>query len=118
MTGFVLHPDAYDDLEERSGTYIATDNLDAADRVISKIHEAIQSLVSFPYQGHERPDLTKRPQRFQTVGPCLIAYTPDEKPLVVTAALHGRRSPRVIGHIRTKKVIFFAPPSHHTHIPS
>jgi toxin ParE1/3/4 len=98
MSGFVLHPQAYTDLEE-IWEYIAADNLDAADGVREEIYEAIQSLVPFPYVGHSRPDLTARPLRFQSVRDYVIAYAPDEKPLAVIAVLHGRRSPRVIAGI-------------------
>jgi plasmid stabilization system protein ParE len=73
MSGFVLHPEAYTDLEE-VWDYIAADSLDAADRVREEIYDAIQSLAAFPHTGHSRPD----------------------KPLAVIAVLHGRRSPRVI----------------------
>lgn len=95
MSGFVLHPDAYVDLEE-IWEYIAADGLDAADRVREEIYDAIQSLAAFPYTGHSRPDLTARPLRFQSVREFVIAYAPEEKPLAVIAVLHGRRSPRVI----------------------
>ena len=95
MSQFGLHPEAYADVDE-IWEYIAADNLDAADRVIQEVYKAIHSLASFPYQGHERPDLTKRPLRFQTVRDYLVAYAPEEKPLVVVAVLHGRRNPRVI----------------------
>jgi plasmid stabilization system protein ParE len=98
MSGFVLHPQAYRDLEE-IWEYIVADNLDAADSVREEIYEAIQSLVPFPYIGHSRPDLTARPLRFQSVRDYVIAYAPDEKPLAVIAVLHGRRSPRVIAAI-------------------
>ncbi len=98
MSGFVLHPQAYTDLEE-IWEYIAADSLDAADGVREEIYEAIQSLVPFPYVGHSRPDLTARPLRFQSVRDYVIAYAPDEKPLAVIAVLHGRRSPRVIAAI-------------------
>ena len=98
MSGFVLHPQADTDLEE-IWEHIAADNLDAADRVLEEIYEAIQSLVPFPYIGHSRPDLTARPLRFQSVRDYVIAYAPDEKPLAVVAVLHGRRSPRVIAAI-------------------
>lgn len=98
MSGFVLHPQAYTDLEE-IWEYIAADNLGAADRVREEIYEAIQSLVPFPYVGHSRPDLSARPLRFQSVRDYVIAYAPDEKPLAVIAVLHGRRSPRVIAAI-------------------
>ncbi|MGC2173445.1 MAG: type II toxin-antitoxin system RelE/ParE family toxin [Candidatus Sulfotelmatobacter sp.] len=98
MSGFVLHPQAYTDLEE-IWEYIAADNLDAADGVREEIYEAIQSLVPFPFIGHSRPDLTARPLRFQSVRDYVIAYAPDETPLAVIAVLHGRRSPRVIAAI-------------------
>jgi plasmid stabilization system protein ParE len=98
MSGFVLHPEVYADLEE-IWEYIAADSLDAADRVREEIYDAIQSLAAFPYTGHNRPDLTARPLRFQSVRDYVIAYAPDEKPLAVIAVLHGRRSPRVIAAI-------------------
>jgi plasmid stabilization system protein ParE len=98
MTGFVLHPQAYSDLEE-IWEYIAADSLNAADRVREEIYDAIQSLVPFPHIGHSRPDLTARPLRFQSVRDYVIAYAPDENPIAVMAVLHGRRSPRVIAAI-------------------
>jgi plasmid stabilization system protein ParE len=98
MSGFVLHPQAYADLDEIC-EYIAADSLEAADRVREEIYEAIQSLVPFPYIGHSRPDLTAKPLRFQSVREYVIAYAPDENPLAVIAVLHGRRNPRVIAAI-------------------
>ena len=98
MSGFVLHPQAYADLDE-IWEYIAADNLDAADRVREEIYEAIQSIVPFPYVGHSRPDLTSKPLRFQTVREFVIVYAPEEKPLAVIAVLHRRRNPRVIAAI-------------------
>ena len=59
--------------------------------------------MPFPYVGHERPDLTSRPLRFQTVRDYVIAYAADEKPLAVIAVLHGRRSPRVMAAILRKR---------------
>ena len=98
MSGFVLHPQAYTDLDE-IWEYIAADNLDAADQTREEIYNAIQSLVPFPYIGHSRPDLTTKPLRFQSVGEFVVAYAPDEKTLAVIAVLHGRRNPRVIAAI-------------------
>jgi plasmid stabilization system protein ParE len=98
VSDFVLHPDAYKDLEE-IWDYIA----EAADRLIEEIFQTIRSFLPYPNLGHKRPDLTRREQRFQTVGPYLIAYAPDEKPLVVTAVLHGRRSPRIIAAILSRR---------------
>ncbi len=95
MTDFVLHPDAYADLDE-IWEFIAAENQDAADRVLEEIYQAIRTLVPFPQQGHHRSDLTSRPLRFRSVRDFLVAYAPEERPLVVIAVLHGRRSPRVI----------------------
>jgi plasmid stabilization system protein ParE len=80
MSKFVLHPEVYSDLNE-IWEYIAADNLDAADRVLDEIYDAITSLVHFPHIGHSRPDLTSQPLRFQVVRDYVIAYAPDEKPL-------------------------------------
>jgi plasmid stabilization system protein ParE len=77
MSGFVLHPQAYADLDE-IWEYIAADNVDAADRIREEIYEAIQSTVPFPYIGHSRPDLTSKPLRFQVVREYVIAYAPEE----------------------------------------
>ncbi len=55
----------------------------------------IRALVPFPQVGHIRSDLTSRPLRFHPIRNFLIAYAPDEQPLLVLAVLHGRRNPRV-----------------------
>jgi plasmid stabilization system protein ParE len=98
MKEFVLHPEAYRDIEE-IWHYIAADNLSAADRVVEEIYQNIRKLVPFPKQGHSRPELTASPLRFHAVRDYVIVYAPDEEPLVVIAVLHGRRSPRVISAI-------------------
>jgi antitoxin ParD1/3/4/toxin ParE1/3/4 len=92
MTGFVFHPGALADLTE-IWEYMAADSLAAADRVVEEIREAVRSLVPFPQSGHSRPDLTSSPIRFQVVRDFLVAYAPEEKPLVVLAVLHGRLVP-------------------------
>ena len=96
--GFELHPGAAGDITD-IWEFIAKDNPLAARRAREDIVDAIRKLVHFPYQGHQRPDLTSRPLRFQAARNYLIAYAPDEKPLVVLAVLHGRRNPRVIAAI-------------------
>jgi plasmid stabilization system protein ParE len=72
MSGFVLHPKTYSDLDE-IWEFIAADNLDAADRVVEEIYEAVHRLVPFPHMGHKRTDLTSRPLRFHPVRDFLIA---------------------------------------------
>lgn len=98
MTGYDFHPQASLDLDE-IWEFIAEANLDAADRVIADILAALDKLVSFPNQGHKRPDLTSRPLRFTLVHEYLIAYAPDEKPLWIVAIMHGRRNPRLMAAI-------------------
>jgi plasmid stabilization system protein ParE len=95
MTPFSFHPEALGDLDE-IWEYIAGDNLDAADRVIDEIEETIQILSGHPEMGHVRHDLTSRPIRFHPVRDLLIAYAPEEKPILVLAVLHGHRNPRII----------------------
>ncbi len=102
MSQFVLHPEAFSDLDE-IWEYIAADSLDSADRVLEEIYEAIGSLVRFPHQGHVRPDLTSRPLWFQTVRDYVLAYVPDARPLAVIAILHGRRNPRVLAAILSRR---------------
>jgi plasmid stabilization system protein ParE len=96
--GFRLHPQAARDVTEIWG-YIAQDSPVVAGRVRERILETIRELIAFPNQGHERPDLTSRPLRFKAAWDYLIAYVPDERPLLVLAVLHGRRHPRVIAAI-------------------
>ena len=98
MTGYAFHPEASADLDE-IWEFIASYNLDAADRVIEEILAAIDVLVPFPQQGHRRPDLTSGPLRFTNTREYLVAYAPDEEPLWVVAVIHGRRSPRVMAAI-------------------
>ncbi|MFZ0774794.1 MAG: type II toxin-antitoxin system RelE/ParE family toxin [Candidatus Sulfotelmatobacter sp.] len=96
--GFHLHPGAAQDITQ-IWEFIAEDSPLAARRMREEILDAIGKLVPFPHQGHKRPDLTTRSLRFQTVRDYLIAYAPDEHPLLVIAVLHGRRNPRTIAAI-------------------
>lgn len=95
MTGYDFHPEAVADLDE-VWDFIAADSIDAADRVVAEILEAVDAVVPFPDRGHRRADLTSRPIRFLVVREYLIAYAPEEEPLWVIAVIHGRRSPRVM----------------------
>jgi toxin ParE1/3/4 len=97
-SGYALHPEAFADLDDIRD-FIAQDNPDAADRLMSEIFDAIRRLVPFPHQGHRRPDLSSRPLRFTLVREYLIAYATEEEPLWVVAVIHGRRSPRIMAAI-------------------
>ena len=80
MTGYALHLEAFADLDDIR-EYIAEDNPDAADRVITEVFDAIRTRVEFPNQGYRRPNLTSRPLRFKLVREYVIAYAPEKKPL-------------------------------------
>jgi antitoxin ParD1/3/4/toxin ParE1/3/4 len=72
MSDYAFHPEAFTDLND-IWEFIAEDNIDAADRVIADIFDAVRPLAAFPHQGHRRPDLTARPLRFILVRDYLIA---------------------------------------------
>src|SRR4029077_18107012 len=93
--GFRLHPGAAQDIIE-IWEYIAADNPQAAQRVREEILDVLRQLVSFPSQGHKRLDLTSKRFRFLTVRSYVIAYAPEEVPLLVLSIIHGKRSPRTI----------------------
>ena len=98
MSGFKLHPEALEDLDE-IWEFIAADNLDAADRVMVEIFDSFHSLAAFPHQGYRRPDLSNRPLRFKIVREYLVAYAAEERPPWMVAVIHGRRSPQVMAAI-------------------
>src|SRR5437773_319808 len=98
MSRYVFHPEAFADMDD-IWDYIALDNPNAADQFIEEIYKAIRSLVNMPNQGHWRTDLTSRPLRFWRIRSYLIAYAPDEHPLLVVAILHGRRNPKILAAI-------------------
>ncbi len=63
-------------------SYIARDNIEAANRVENAIYDACAFLEKAPLRGHIRNDLTKVPVRFWTVvryPKYVIVYNPAEK---------------------------------------
>lgn len=96
--GFQLHPLAALDITD-IWEFIAGDSPVAAGKMREEILDAVRTLVSLPYQGHRRPDITSQPLRFLAVRDYLIAYAPDTHPLSIIAILHGRRSPRIMAAI-------------------
>jgi len=98
MSGFALHPEAYDDIDEIRA-YVAEDSPNAADDLVNEIFDRLRQLAHFPDQGFRRPDYTSLPLRFILVRDYLIAYAPEKDPLWVVAVVHGRRSPRAIAAI-------------------
>jgi plasmid stabilization system protein ParE len=58
-----FHPKASNDLED-IWEFHSERQPHRPNRVVADILDTIERLVSFPYQGHRRPDLTSRPLRF------------------------------------------------------
>ena len=90
MSRYELTRSALADIDEL-WTYIAEDNLEAADRVSSAILGACALLAGQPLIGHTREDLTPRPVLFWSSGRYLIVYRPETEPLRIVAILHGSR---------------------------
>ena len=97
-SGYALHSEAFANLDDIRD-YIAQENPDAADRVMSEIFDAVRGLCAVSSSGTPTP----RPQfaafALTLVREYLIAYAPDEKPLWVVAVMHGRRNPRIMAAI-------------------
>ena len=90
MSPYTLSPGALEDVYD-IWTYMAQDDLQAADRVEDRLFAAFEALARMPGQGHRRTDLTSEPVLFFPVYSYLIVYRPDKKPLQIVAVLHGAR---------------------------
>lgn len=74
MKRFVVAPEAAQDLDD-IWSYIAADNLDAADRFLEKLYDQMVALSETPGMGHRREDLAEdRDLLFWPVGNYLILY--------------------------------------------
>ena len=96
MTLYRFTPHALSDLFD-IWSYIAQDNLEAADRVERAIYEACEMLALSPLAGTVRKDLTTLPVRFWLVPQFpnyFIVYDPGAKPLEVIRILHRARNIR------------------------
>jgi plasmid stabilization system protein ParE len=94
MSSYQFTPQAVDDLFE-IWSYIASDDLDAADRVEEAIHVACAFLADAPLAGRIREDLTALPLRFWIVQPYRnywVVYHPEKKPLQVIRIIHAARN--------------------------
>src|SRR5262245_44668107 len=90
MKSFVFTPLAARDLNE-IWDYLASDSIEAADRVLVALEKALHGLVKNPVNGHWRDDLADRRHRFFLVYFYLIVYRPETKPMQVIRVLHASR---------------------------
>jgi antitoxin ParD1/3/4/toxin ParE1/3/4 len=90
VSGYVLGADAVRDLNA-VWEYIAADSVDAADRWIGKLFDALEALGGTPGMGHKREDLTDCPVLFWPVGAYLVIYRAERTPIEIVAVTQGSR---------------------------
>jgi plasmid stabilization system protein ParE len=90
MKRFILTPRARQDVND-IWDYIANDNIEAADRVIDALDNAMIKLAKNPGMGHRRDELTDKRHRFLLVYSYLIVYRHETKPLQIIRILHAAR---------------------------
>jgi antitoxin ParD1/3/4 len=93
MSSYEFTPQAVDDLFE-IWSYIASDDLEAANQVEKAIYDACTLLVTNPLAGRLREDLTALPLRFWLVQPYRnywIVYKPGTNPLQIIRIIHAAR---------------------------
>lgn len=90
MSGYFISADVVLDLDD-IWEYIAADDVDAADRFIGKLVDALEELGRTPGMGHKREDLTAYAVLFWPVGSYLIIYRGDRSPIEIVAITRGSR---------------------------
>ena len=95
MTAYALTTLAEQDLNDIWET-IASDNIEAADRVLEALESAMSKVAKNPGTGHWREELTDKRHRFFLVYSYLIVYRHESRPLSVIRVLHAARDVRNI----------------------
>ena len=90
MKRFILTSRAKQDLND-IWDYIANDNIEAANRVLDALDNAMIKLAKNPGIGHRRDELTDKRHRFLLVYSYLIVYRHETKPLQILRILHAAR---------------------------
>ena|SRR5579864_7192194 len=70
--------------------YIADDSVEAADRFVDEIHEAMQNLCRHPGMGRQREELAPRLRSFPFQR-YILFYRVNPKTLEVVRVIHGAR---------------------------
>ena len=91
MNRYVLSVAAELDLDS-IWEYIAQDNIDAADRWISKLFDEFEALSRTPRMGHKREDLTSFPILFWPVSAYLVLYRVQDESVEIVAVTQGARN--------------------------
>jgi len=96
MSSFRLTADAENDLN-LIWDFIAQDNVDAANRVLDKMQDAMELLAEMPEMAQKRPGLSKvypnlRVWPLPDYPNYLVFYLPVEAGILVIRILHGARN--------------------------
>jgi toxin ParE1/3/4 len=87
---FILTPRAKQDLYD-IWDHIAADNIEAADRVLESLHDAMVKLARAPGIGHWREELTDKRHRLFLVYSYPIVYRHETTPMQIIRILHASR---------------------------
>jgi plasmid stabilization system protein ParE len=89
VPGYVLSPEAQQDLLEIRAYYLSQANARVARYVIGEITSAFRFLAATPGAEHVRADLTPEPVKFWSVFSYLIVYDPAMQPIGIARVRHG-----------------------------
>jgi toxin ParE1/3/4 len=71
-------------------SYIAADNVSAADRQVARIGEIFEMLMQSPLAGRKRPELQQRLRSFP-VGSYVVFYVPLPDGIEIVRVMNGRQ---------------------------
>ena len=97
MNGFLFHPEAEDDLNEIWAIYCRGQSGRGGPGARGDLR--VHTFSRSDSRPGAPPARLNSPVALWRVREYLIAYAPEEQPLLVIAILHGRRSPRVMAAI-------------------
>ena len=89
--GYVLTPLAETDPDDIWDYAAQRFGFDVADEVLESLHRAFRFLAEHPDAGHAPEDIAPSPYSFWPVGPSLIAFRPDVRPVQVIRVARGER---------------------------
>ncbi len=90
-SSYRLTPLAENDLDETWDYVSESFGFDVADSVLEALHRAFQLLAENPEIGHTKEEIAPRPYSFWPVGPSLIAFRSDVRPVQIIRVVRAER---------------------------